>query len=56
MSRGWKSAGCRGWPVPRRGYGYGVIITPAEWKRRVVAEVEVVVESNGQLKLNFNKN
>lgn len=32
--RGWKPAGSRGWPVPRRGYGYGSIITSAQVKRQ----------------------
>lgn len=34
MYRGWKSAGCRGWPVPKRGFGYGSIMTSAQVKRR----------------------
>ena len=34
MYRGWKSPGCRGWPVPRRGYGYGSTITSAQVKRQ----------------------
>ena len=34
MYRGWKSAGCRGWPVPKRGFGYGSIITSAQVKRQ----------------------
>ena len=34
MYRGWKSAGCRGWPVPKRGFGYGSTITSAQVKRQ----------------------
>ena len=34
MYRGWKPAGCRGWPVPKRGFGYGSIITSAQVKRQ----------------------
>lgn len=56
MYRGWKSAGCRGWPVPKRGFCYGSIITAGQRHPRDIAEVMCVVESNGQLKLNFNKN
>lgn len=33
MYRGWKSPGCRGWPVPKRGFGYGSLITSAQVNR-----------------------
>lgn len=56
MYRGWKSPGCRSWPVPRQGFGFGAKLTASQRHPRDVAEVVCVVESNGQLKLNFNKN
>lgn len=34
MYRGWKPAGCRGWPVPKRGFGYGSILTSAQVKQQ----------------------
>lgn len=42
--------------MPRRGFGYGSKITAGRFNPREVSHIEVIVESNGQLVLNFNKN
>lgn len=45
MYRGWKSAGCRGWPVPKRGFGYGSILTSAQVKRQGTYDENGIVNS-----------
>lgn len=57
MYRGWKPAGCRGWPVPKRGFGYGSIITSAQVKRQGAAAVDgnVIVCDNDNTECNEKK-
>ena len=45
MYKGWKSAGCRGWPVPKRGFGYGSMITSAQVKRQDDDDDDGIVNS-----------